>query len=114
MEEDTCVCVEEDTCVHVEEDTCVYVEEDTFHDHLRLTPEEGGVPKAQISDLAHLNRADQVGHAMSNSGVDGVLGNVPEDTCHMRRRIHVYGGVDGVLSNVPIAESQRPSTSTGI
>ena len=48
-------------------------------DHFGLGPEHGGLPQNEIGKLRGFDRAHEVGHAVGHIGVDGVLGNIPQD-----------------------------------
>jgi len=48
----------------------------TEQDHVGLGAKEGRVPQAQISTLADFNATNLAAHTVSDSRVDGVLGDV--------------------------------------
>ena len=50
-----------------------------LEDQARLDPEEGRTPQHQIRQLADLHRADDMGDAVGDGRVDGVLGQIALD-----------------------------------
>ncbi len=54
-------------------------DEAALDDQRRLDPKKRRLPQHDVGQLTHLQRADQVADAVSDGGVDGVLGDVTLD-----------------------------------
>src|ERR1700720_3448169 len=55
---------------------CAPCDEPALHHHFRLRSEESRLPQHQVRKLPRLDRTNFRSHAVSDRGVDGVLGNI--------------------------------------